>query len=83
MVQSVSVSRCRSWTGRRRCRLMLPPVIVSPEIDAVTPLSIWNTRLALLPVTVTAPAPGPVIVVASARVAQLELAAASGVIVCR
>ena len=36
-------------------------MIVSPEIDAVTPPSIWNTRLALLPLTVT-PAAGPVIV---------------------
>ena len=36
--------------------------MVSPEIDAVTPLSTWNTRLALPPLTVT-PAAGPVIVV--------------------
>ena len=41
----------------------LPPVMVSPEIVAVTPLSTWNTRPALLPLTVT-PAAGPVIVVA-------------------
>ena len=38
-----------------------PPLIVRPEIDAVTPGSTWNTRLALLPETVT-PAAGPVIV---------------------
>ena len=35
--------------------------MVSPEIDAVTPESIWNTRLVLSPLTVT-PAVGPVIV---------------------
>ena len=39
----------------------LPPVIVSPEIDAVTPASTWNTRLSPPPLTVT-PAAGPVIV---------------------
>ena len=39
----------------------LPPVIVSPEIDAVTPPSTWNTRLSPPPLTVT-PAFGPVIV---------------------
>ena len=36
-------------------------MIVRPLIDAVTPGSTWNTRLALLPLTVT-PAAGPVIV---------------------
>ena len=36
-------------------------MIVSPEIDAVTPASTWNTRLAPPPLTVT-PAFGPVIV---------------------
>ena len=36
-------------------------MIVSPEIDAVTPLSTWNTRLSPPPLTVT-PAFGPVIV---------------------
>ena len=36
-------------------------MIVSPEIDAVTPASTWNTRLAPPPLTVT-PAAGPVIV---------------------
>src|SRR5262249_32588051 len=41
----------------------LPPVIVSPEKDPVTFESTRNTRLALLPLTVT-PAAGPVIVVA-------------------
>ena len=40
---------------------MLPPVIVSPEIDAVTLASTWNTRLSPPPLTVT-PAAGPVIV---------------------
>ena len=39
----------------------LPPVIVSPEIDAVTPGSIANTPLRPPPLTVT-PALGPVIV---------------------
>ena len=37
-------------------------MIVIPEIDAVTPLSIWNTRLAPPAFTVT-PAAGPMIVV--------------------
>ena len=36
-------------------------MIVSPEIDAVTPASTWNTRLSPPPLTVT-PAAGPVIV---------------------
>ena len=36
-------------------------MIVSPEIDAVTPESTWNTRLVPPPLTVT-PAAGPVIV---------------------
>ena len=36
-------------------------MIVSPEMDAVTPLSTWNTRLSPPPLTVT-PAAGPVIV---------------------
>ena len=58
----------------------LPPVMVSPEIDAVTFGSIWNTRLASLPLTVTPPA-GPVIVSRPGRVAQLELGAVR-VIVC-
>ena len=40
---------------------VLPPVIVSPEIVAVTPPSTWNTRLCSPPLTVT-PALGPVIV---------------------
>ena len=39
----------------------LPPVIVRPEMDAVTPASTWNTRLSPPPLTVT-PAAGPVIV---------------------
>ena len=36
-------------------------MIVSPEMDAVTPASTWNTRLCPPPLTVT-PAAGPVIV---------------------
>ena len=36
-------------------------MIVSPEMDAVTPPSTWNTRLSPPPLTVT-PAAGPVIV---------------------
>ncbi len=36
-------------------------MIVSPEMDAVTPDSTWNTRLSPPPLTVT-PAAGPVIV---------------------
>ena len=42
------------------CRVV-PPVIVSPEMDAVTSASTWNTRLSPPPLTVT-PAVGPVIV---------------------
>src|SRR5262249_16701145 len=42
----------------------LPLLIVSPERDAVTRLSTWNTRLSPPPLTVT-PAAGPVIVMAS------------------
>ena len=57
--------------------LALPPVIVSPEIDAVTPASTWNTRLVPPPLTVT-PAAGPVIVSVPRRVAQLELAGGQG-----
>ena len=41
--------------------VVVPPVIVSPEMDAVTPASTWNTRLSPPPLTVT-PAAGPVIV---------------------
>jgi hypothetical protein len=41
--------------------LVLPPVIVSPEMDAVTPVSTWNTRFCPPPLIVTPPA-GPVIV---------------------
>ena len=48
-------------------------MIVIPEIDAVTPLSIWNTRLAPPAFTVT-PAAGPVIVVGTGCVAEPELA---------
>src|SRR5262249_34914627 len=39
----------------------LPPVIVSPEREAVTSPSTWNTRLSPSPLTVT-PAAGPVMV---------------------
>ena len=53
----------------------MPPVIVTPEIDAVTFASTWNTRLASLPLTVTPPV-GPVIV--SVPRHQLELAELSG-----
>src|SRR5262245_22014105 len=59
MVQLVSVAVPRLY--RPPPTDALPPVIVSPEIGAVTPPSIWNTRLALLPLIVT-PAAGPVIV---------------------
>src|SRR5262249_12800459 len=59
MVQLVSVAVPRLY--RPPPTNALPPVIVSPERDAVTPPSIWNTRLALLPLIVT-PAAGPVIV---------------------
>src|SRR5271157_339942 len=41
--------------------VVVPPLIVSPEMDAVTVGSTRNTRLALLPLTVT-PAAGPAIV---------------------
>ncbi len=41
--------------------VVLPPVIVSPERDALTPASTWNTRLSPPPLTVTPPA-GPMIV---------------------
>ena len=37
--------RAASCSGRRRAWPALPPVIVSPEMDAVTPASTWNTRL--------------------------------------
>src|SRR4051794_37781677 len=42
-LQSDSVST--PWLFRPPPVLLLPPVIVSREIDAVTPASIWNTRL--------------------------------------
>ena len=60
--------------------LALPLVIVSPEIDAVTPTSTWNTRLALLPLTVT-PAVGPVIVSVPV-VSRSSSGAPPSVIVC-
>ena len=46
-VQSVSVSRAvvvQAAAVAVPC--VVPPVIVSPEIDAVTPQLTWNTRLA-------------------------------------
>ena len=59
-VQSVSV--LVPWLHRSPpLPLVVPAVIVSPEIDAVTPESTWNTRLSPPPLTVT-PVAGPVIV---------------------
>ena len=55
----------------------VPPVIVSPEIDAVTLALTWNTRLAWLPLTVT-PAAGPVIVCVPVVLLSAELGAAQG-----
>ena len=75
-VQLVRRGRADVVTVRRR-RRVLPPLIVSPEIDAVTSALTWNTRLALLPLTVT-PAAGPVIVSVPDRVAQRELGATQG-----
>ena len=60
MVQSVSVAVPLLY--RPPPPLAVPPLIVSPEKDAVTPASTWNTRLSPPPLTVT-PAAGPVIVV--------------------
>ena len=57
-VQLVIV-RMPPWLYRPPPLLALPPETVIPEIDAVTFASTWNTRLALLPETVTAPSPGP------------------------
>ena len=45
-VQLVSVSRAVVDQAAAVRVEPLPPVIVSPEIDAVTPASTWNTRLA-------------------------------------
>ena len=61
--------------------VVLPPVIVSPEIDAVTPAVDLEHPARLPPLTVT-PAFGPVIVVRPGRVAQLELAEPIRVIIC-
>ncbi len=61
MVQLVSVTLPPSLYRPPPIPAVLPPVIVSPEIDAVTPPSTWNTRLCPPPLTVT-PAVGPVIV---------------------
>ena len=60
-VQLVSVAVPPSLYRPPPLLAVLPPVIVSPEIDAVTPASTWNTRLSPPPLTVT-PAFGPVIV---------------------
>ena len=60
-VQSVSVSVPPSLYRPPPVPAVLPPVIVRPEIDAVTFASTWNTRLSPPPLTVT-PAAGPVIV---------------------
>ena len=61
MVQLVSVRLPPSLYTPPPSPVVEPPVIVIPEIDAVTPGSTWNTRLAPPPLTVT-PAAGPVIV---------------------
>ena len=58
---------------------VLPPVIVSPERDAVTPPSTSNTRLFPPPLTIT-PAAGPVIEVVKA--VSLSSSWAVRVIVC-
>ena len=60
-VQSVRVTVPPSLYRPPPLPAVLPPVIVSPEIDAVTPWSTWNTRLSPPPLTVT-PAAGPVMV---------------------
>src|SRR5262249_27943558 len=39
----------------------LPPAIVRPEMDIVSPASTWKTRERLLPLTVSLAAPGPLI----------------------
>ena len=57
-----------------------PPVIVSPEIDAVTLGLIRNTRLSPPPLTVT-PAAGPVIVSVPCVSLSVELALPVRVIV--
>ena len=62
-VQSVSVSVPPLLNRPPPLPAVVPPVIVIPEIDAVTPPSTRNTRLSLAPPTVT-PAAGPVIEVA-------------------
>ncbi len=66
-VQPVSVTvppllnRPPPWTASPDPFGARPWVIARPEMDAATPPSIWNTRLTLLPLTVT-PAAGPVMV---------------------
>ena len=52
----------------------MPPEMVRPEIEAVTPVSTSKTRLFPPPLMVT-PAAGPVIVCVPPVSAQLELAA--------
>ena len=67
---------CRRCTSRRRCRRW-PPVMVRPEIDAVTPASTWNTRLGSPPLIVT-PAGRAGDRGRRRSFAQLELAAGQG-----
>src|SRR5262245_58274985 len=62
-VQLVSVAAPFSMNTPPPLPVVLPPVIVSPKIDALAPGATWNTRLALLAFTAT-PAAGPVIDVA-------------------
>src|SRR6516165_9186801 len=59
-VQLVSVTLPPSLYRPPPLPVVLPPLIVSPDIDAVTPPSIWNTRLAPPASTVT-PFFGPTI----------------------
>ena len=76
-MQLVSVIFPPGCTRRRRTRGYCRRISSVPEIDAVTFASTWNTRLALLPLTVT-PAAGPVIVCVPLVFAQLELACRPG-----
>src|SRR6516164_3746031 len=59
-VQLVSVTFPPSLYRPPPLSVVVPPLIVSPDIDAVTPPSIWNTRLAPPASTVT-PFSGPTI----------------------
>jgi hypothetical protein len=60
-VQSVRVTLPPSLYSPPPLPVVLPPVIVSPEMEAVTPPSTWNTRLSPPPLTVR-PAAGAAIV---------------------